>query len=66
VMGGLGWTIPGVLPAPLGQPTGHVFWGIGLQSWRSGSLFLTYYDWGPDARQRTGSGDLAFGVNWQF
>jgi hypothetical protein len=66
VMGGLGWTIPGVFPAPLGQPTGHVFWGIGLQSWRSGSLFLTYYDWGPDARQRTGSGDLAFGVNWQF
>jgi hypothetical protein len=66
VMGGLGWTIRGVFPPPAGVPTGHVFWGIGLQSWRSGSLFLTYYDWGPDARQRTGSGVLSFGVNWRL
>jgi hypothetical protein len=43
-----------------------VFWGIGRQTWRPGSIFLTYYDWGPDARQRTGSGVLALGVNWQF
>jgi hypothetical protein len=66
VMGGLGWTIPHVLPPPPGTPNGHVFWGVGLQDWRAWSFFLTYYDWGPDARQRTGSGVVALGMNWAF
>ena len=66
VMGGLGWTLPHVFPAPAGVPTGHVFWGIGRQDWKPGSFYLTYYDWGPDARQHTGSGVLALGWNWQF
>jgi hypothetical protein len=64
-MGGLGWTVPGVLPNA-NAPAWHLFWGIGRNDWRPGSLFITYHDWGPDARQRTGSGVLAIGVNWGF
>ncbi|HEX9242918.1 MAG TPA: DUF3131 domain-containing protein [Anaeromyxobacter sp.] len=66
-MGGLGRTVPGVLVPEAGPaPPWHLFWGIGRNDWSPGSIFISYYDWGPDARQRTGNGILAVGVNWQF
>ncbi len=62
VMGGIGWTVPGVFPGPAGIPRWRVVYGLGRWSWKPGSLFLTYYDWGPDSQQ--GNGILALGVNW--
>jgi hypothetical protein len=64
---GFGWTVPGVLvPAAGPAPPWHLYWGIGRNTWAPGSIFLTYHDWGPDARQRTGNGVLALGINWSF
>ena len=66
-MVGGGYTVPHVFVPKAGPaPTWHLFWGVGRNDWSSGSLFVTYHDWGPDARQRTGNGVLAFGVNWSF
>jgi len=64
VMGGLGWTVPGVLEGPAGTPRWRVVYGLGRSTWRPGSLFVTYYDWGPSYRDRNGV--LALGVNWGF
>ncbi|HYS79856.1 MAG TPA: DUF3131 domain-containing protein [Anaeromyxobacteraceae bacterium] len=64
VMGGLGWTVPGVLPGPVGTPTWRVVYGVGRSSWKPGSLFITYYDWGPSYRDHNGV--LAVGVHWGF
>jgi hypothetical protein len=64
VMGGLGWTIPGVLEGPLGTPGWRVVYGFGRSSWAPGTLFVTYYDWGPSYHERNGV--LSVGVNWGF
>ncbi|BDG10737.1 DUF3131 domain-containing protein [Anaeromyxobacter paludicola] len=64
VMGGLGWTVPGVFEGPVGTPGWRVMYGLGRWSWRPGSFYLTYYDWGPDSR--SGNGILAVGFNWAF
>lgn len=64
VMGGLGWTVPGVFPGPAGTPRARVVYGFGRRDWRPGSVFVTYHDWGPDERARNGV--LAVGVNWAF
>ena len=64
VMGGLGWTVPGVLPGPAGTPRWRMVYGFGRRDWQPGSVFVTYYDWGPDERARNGI--LAVGVNWGF
>lgn len=63
-MGGVGWVVPGVLPGPAGAPRWRMFWGFGRLDWRPGSIFVTYHDWGPQARDRNGI--LAVGVNWRF
>ena len=67
VMGGLGWTIPSVPPelqGPLGTPRWRVVYGFGRTNWRPGSLFITYYDWGPTSHD--GNGVLTIGMNWAF
>jgi hypothetical protein len=64
VMGGVGRTLPGVLEGPPGTPGWRVVYGVGRWSWKPGSVFLTYYDWGPDSR--SGNGILALGVNFAF
>lgn len=64
VMGGVGWTVPGVFEGPLGTPRWRIVYGLGRTDWRPGGLFVTYYDWGPDSHQ--GNGILAVGVNWGF
>ncbi|HZZ85152.1 MAG TPA: DUF3131 domain-containing protein [Anaeromyxobacteraceae bacterium] len=64
LMGGLGWTVPGVLPGPLGTPSWRVMYGLGRWSWKPGSVYVTYYDWGPDSH--SGNGILAIGINWAF
>ena len=64
VMGGLGWTIPGALPGPVGTPAWRLFYGFGLYDWRPGTLFVTYNDWGPNEHARNGV--LAVGLNWRF
>lgn len=63
-MGGVGWVVPGVLPGPAGAPPWRMFWGFGRLDWRPGSIFVTYHDWGPEARERNGI--LAVGINWRF
>jgi hypothetical protein len=66
-MGGIGWTIPNVpreLQGPLGTPRWRVVYGFGRSNWRPGSLFVTYYDWGPTSRD--GNGVLSIGMNWAF
>lgn len=63
-MGGIGRTIPGVFEGPAGTPRVRYVYGFGLWSWRPGSVFLTYHDWGPDWRARNGV--LSLGVNWAF
>jgi hypothetical protein len=63
-MGGLGRTIPDVFEGPAGTPRWRVVYGFGRWSWRPGSLFVTYHDWGPDWRARNGV--LSLGVNWAF
>jgi hypothetical protein len=64
VMGGIGWTVPGVLEGPLGTPRWRVVYGFGRSTWAPGSLFVTYYDWGPSYHDRNGV--LAVGINWGF
>jgi hypothetical protein len=67
LMGGIGWNIPGLpsdLRAPAGTPPWRVVYGLGRASWKPGSLFVTYFDWGPNYRY--GNGILAVGVNWAF
>jgi len=64
VMGGLGRTIPGVFEGPAGTPDWRMVYGFGLASWRPGTLFVTYYDWGPDWRAHNGA--LTLGMNWSF
>jgi hypothetical protein len=64
VMGGFGWTVPDVFPGPPGTPEWRVVYGFGLWSWRPGSVYLTYHDWGPSYRD--GNGVLSLGVNWAF
>jgi hypothetical protein len=64
VMGGVGWTVPGLFPPPPGIPRWRMFYGFGRRDWRPGSIFVTYHDWGPDQQARNGI--LAVGVNWQF
>jgi Protein of unknown function (DUF3131) len=64
LMGGLSWTVPGVWPGPPGTPEWRVVYGFGLWSWRPGSIYLTYHDWGPSYRQ--GNGVVSLGVNWAF
>ena len=64
VMGGLGWTVPGVFPAPVGTPQWRVVYGFGRRDWSPGSLFITYYDWGPNERARNGI--LSVGIDWRF
>lgn len=67
LMGGIGWTIPNVpreLQGPLGTPRWRVVYGFGRSNWRPGSLFVTYYDWGPTSRD--GNGVLSIGMNWAF
>jgi hypothetical protein len=64
VVGGIGWTVPGVYQGPAGTPRWRVVYGFGYANWRPGSLFITYHDWGPDSR--SGNGILAVGVNWAF
>jgi hypothetical protein len=63
-MGGLGWTVPGVFTPPAGTPQWRVFYGFGRRDWKPGSLYVTYYDWGPNERARNGV--LAVGIDWQF
>ncbi|HET8538355.1 MAG TPA: DUF3131 domain-containing protein [Anaeromyxobacter sp.] len=63
-MGGIGRTIPGVFEGPPGTPDVRYFYGFGLWSWRPGSVFVTYHDWGPVWRDRNGV--LSLGVNWAF
>lgn len=62
VMGGIGWTMPGVFPGPPGTPNWRVMYGFGRWSWKPGSVYVTYYDWGPDSH--SGNGILAIGINW--
>jgi hypothetical protein len=62
VMGGLGRTIPGVLPGPFGTPDWRVVYGFGYSSWKSPSLYVTYFDWGPTSR--SGNGILSLGIYW--
>jgi|GEM_PF-685895 len=64
VMGGIGWTVPGVIEGPLGTPDWRVVYGFGRADWRPGGIFVTYHDWGPDSR--SGNGIVAAGVNWGF
>jgi hypothetical protein len=64
VMGGFGWTVPGILPGPPGTPEWRVVYGFGRWSWRPGSIYLTYHDWGPSYRY--GNGVVSLGVNWAF
>ena len=64
VMGGLSWTVPGVWSGPSGTPEWRVVYGFGLWSWRPGSIYLTYHDWGPNYRY--GNGVISLGVNWAF
>jgi hypothetical protein len=64
VMGGIGYTLPGVFPPPSGIPRWRYFYGFGRRDWRPGSIFITYYDWGPTWQAHNGI--LAVGVNWQF
>jgi hypothetical protein len=63
-MGGLGRTIPDVFEGPAGTPRWRMVYGFGRWSWRPGSLFVTYHDWGPDWRARNGV--LSLGMNWAF
>ena len=63
-MGGIGRTIPGVFPGPQGTPGTRYYYGFGVQSWKPGTLFLTYYDWGPVWQNRNGI--LSVGMNWAF
>jgi hypothetical protein len=63
-MGGVGRTIPGVFRAPPGTPAVRYFYGFGLWSWRPGTLFVTYHDWGPVWQDRNGV--LSVGMNWAF
>jgi hypothetical protein len=63
-MGGLGWTVPGVFPAPVGTPQWRVVYGLGRRDWSPGSLFITYYDWGPNEQARNGV--LTVGIDWRF
>jgi hypothetical protein len=63
-MGGLGYTLPGVLEGPVGTPRWRVVYGFGRADWSPGGLFVTYHDWGPDSR--SGNGILAMGVNWAW
>jgi hypothetical protein len=62
VMGGFEWTVPHVFPGPPGTPEWRVVYGFGLWSWRAGSVYLTYHDWGPNYRY--GNGVILMGVNW--
>jgi hypothetical protein len=64
VMGGLGWTVPGVFPPPTGTPQWRVYYGFGRRDWSPGSLFITYYDWGPN--EQAHNGILAVGIDWRF
>lgn len=64
VMGGVGRTLGDVFPGPVGTPDWRVVYGFGRWSWKPGSIFLTYHDWGPDSRR--GNGILALGVNFGF
>jgi hypothetical protein len=64
VMGGIGWTVPGVHEGPPGTPSWRVVYGFGRADWRPGGLFVTYHDWGPDSR--SGNGIVAVGVNWAY
>jgi hypothetical protein len=63
-MGGIGRTIPGVFEGPQGTPRVRYVYGFGLWSWRPGSLFVTYHDWGPVWQARNGV--LSVGMNWAF
>ena len=67
VMGGAGWTaldLPGKLAAPSGTPRWRFFYGLGRWDWHPGTLFLTYYDWGPTTWSHNGV--LALGVNLAY
>ena len=64
VMGGAGWTVPEVFPGPPGAPPWRVVYGFGRSGWQSGSVYLTYHDWGPNYRY--GNGVVSLGVNWAF
>jgi hypothetical protein len=64
VMGGLGWTVPGVFPPPVGTPQWRVFYGFGRRDWSPGSIYITYYDWGPNEQARNGI--LSVGIDWRF
>ena len=63
-MGGIGRTVPGVFEGPPGTPRVRYFYGFGLWTWKPGSLFVTYYDWGPTWQDRDGV--LSVGMNWAF
>ena len=64
VMGGIGWTVPSVLQGPAGTPRYRVVYGFGYSNWKPGSLYINYYDWGPNSH--SGNGILSIGVNWAF
>jgi hypothetical protein len=64
VMGGVGREIPGVFEGPAGVPQWRMVYGFGRWDWRPGTLHVTYYDWGPDWRDRNGV--LQVGMNWRF
>ncbi|HET7824039.1 MAG TPA: hypothetical protein VFK90_01845, partial [Anaeromyxobacter sp.] len=64
VMGGIGHPVHGVFEGPLGTPQWRMVYGFGRLDWKPGSIFVTYYDWGPDWRAHNGV--LSAGVNWAF
>lgn len=73
VAGGLGWTLPGVLPGGAAPPRWRVSFALGRWDSRPGGLFVTYRDdvalgrlrpWGT--RERQGHGAIALGVNGAF
>jgi hypothetical protein len=64
LFGGIGWVIPGVLVGPAGTPRWRPMFGVGLWDWRSGTIFVHYYNWGPSSSLRNGV--ISVGMNWTY
>jgi len=64
VFGGFGYVIPNVFPGPVGTPRWRPMYGVGMWDWRPGTIFVQYYNWGPDGSVRNGV--ISVGMNWSY
>ncbi|HTT26678.1 MAG TPA: hypothetical protein VMH90_06950, partial [Thermoplasmata archaeon] len=64
IFGGVGWVLPDVFPGPPGTPRWRPTFGIGEWDWRPGTIFVQYYNWGPDTSLQNGV--ISVGMNWSY